>query len=308
MHSSNVGDRNWGLSQTDERDLREYSSTGVVASLVVANQPRWGSLMRNVCLTLAYDGTNYVGWQVQPNGPSVQAKVEEAIEKLTGESARLLVAGRTDSGVHALGQVANFETESRINCCNLRSGIQNFLPDDIVVRQAADVGPEFHATYSAKQKQYRYVIQNSQVRDPFLRKYTHHVRTELDSSAMHAAAQVLVGTHDFRSFETQFPNKATSVRTVTEVTVERHHGCPIWSQQVVPERHARRDGEFIWLEIVADGFLYNMVRAIVGTLLRVGRQTWTAKDVVRILESRDRSQGGETAPAHGLYLVSVEYE
>ncbi len=276
--------------------------------------------MRNIRLTLAYDGTSYVGWQVQPNGPSVQAAVERAAEQLTGETVRLLAAGRTDSGVHALGQVANFTTESTIPCEKIRLGLQNFLPDDVVVRDVAEADPGFHATYSAKRKRYRYVIHNSRVRNPFLDRYVYHFRGQLDSQAMHAAAQVLLGTHDFRCFESQFPNNATSVRTVTEVTVGRHDGWSVWSPRVrvagaessKPQSRAdigpiNPEAEFIWLDIVADGFLYNMVRAIVGTLWKVGRGQWTTEDVRRILEHQDRSEAGETAPAHGLYLVHVEY-
>jgi tRNA pseudouridine38-40 synthase len=227
-----------------------------------------------------------------------------------------LAAGRTDSGVHALGQVANFMTESKIPCEKLRLGLQNFLPDDVIVRDVAEADPDFHATYSAKRKRYRYVIHNDGIQVPFLRRYVYHFRGRLDSAAMDAAAQVLLGTHDFRCFESQFPNKATSVRTVTEATVDRYGVWPLWSQLVVnpdprdfrnPGDLTRADGEFIWFDIVADGFLYNMVRAIVGTLLKVGRGQWSAEDVGRILENQDRSQAGETAPAHGLYLVSVEY-
>ena len=287
--------------------------------------------MRNIRLTLAYDGTNYVGWQVQPNGTSVQSTVEEAVRKLTGASARLTVAGRTDSGVHALGQVANFPTESSIPCERIRAGLQNFLPDDIVVREAIDVDSSFHATYSAKSKRYRYVIFNSRMSNPFVRRYAWQYSSELDALAMHQAAQVLLGTHDFRCFESHFPNKKTSVRTITETSVTRQAGWPIWHQAdsidssetteiaatdaAVAEIAPRTDklatppdsAPFVVIEVVADGFLYNMVRAIVGTLLEVGRGKWTGDDVRQIIENQDRSQAGVTVPLHGLYLVHVEY-
>ena len=267
---------------------------------------------RNIRLTIAYDGTNYVGWQVQPNGRSVQAVVESAIRKLTGADARLLVAGRTDSGVHALGQVANFETMCLIPCDNIRSGLQNFLPDDVVIRDAADVAADFHSTYSAKRKRYRYVVHNTLVTNPFVRNYTYHYRQPLDTAAMHAAGQTLLGTHDFRCFESHFPNKATSVRTVMELTVARQPQTPIWlemaGQSIPAAEDANSIGDFIWIDIVADGFLYNMVRAIARTLIHVGRGAWTANDVATIVANQNRSQAGDTAPPQGLYLVSVDYE
>ncbi|MEX0702946.1 MAG: tRNA pseudouridine(38-40) synthase TruA [Planctomycetales bacterium] len=280
--------------------------------------------MRNIRLTLAYDGTAYVGWQVQPNGVSVQSLVERAIHRLTGAEARVLAAGRTDSGVHALGQVANFHTASTIPVEKFLTGLQRFLPEDVIVRDVREAPAEFHATYAAKRKRYRYVIHNGRIADPFIRRYAWQYRGTLDAAAMHAAAQALVGTHDFRSFESQWPNKATSVRTVMEATVRRAAQWCIWSRTgqehfPLPESHAAEtssvksgsvpfSNEFVCFDIVADGFLYNMVRAILGTLVEVGRGKWTADDVRRILHSGDRDQAGDTAPACGLYLVSVDYE
>jgi tRNA pseudouridine38-40 synthase len=266
--------------------------------------------MRNIRLTLAYDGTNYVGWQIQPNGPSIQAAVKSAIEKLTGETANVLAAGRTDSGVHALGQVANFCTESFIPCEKIRTGLQRFLPEDIIIREASEVDESFHATYSAKQKRYRYVILNSRMVLPFLRNYVYHHHRELDAAVMQQAADRLIGTHDFRSFESQFPNKACSVRTVMEVTVGRCSIWPVWSEPIQQRQETELTncrGDYIRFDIVADGFLYNMVRAIVGTLLKVGEGKWTPDDVRRIIDQQDRSQAGETVPPGGLYLVHVDY-
>lgn len=267
--------------------------------------------MRNVCLTLAYDGTSYAGWQVQPNGTSVQQIVEAAIQDLTGESVRVMVAGRTDAGVHAIGQVANFPTNSTISCEGIRAALQVRLPQDIIVREAVDVPEDFHATRSAKKKRYRYVIHTGRAHYPFLRQYAFHWRGRLDAAAMHDAAQVLVGKHDFRSFESHFPNKASSVRTIFETSVTRHSGWPTWDREIDNE-HRTNNGDdaerpYLWFDIVADGFLYNMVRAIIGTLIRVGELKWTAADIRQILESQSRAHAGTTAPAHGLYLVEVDY-
>jgi tRNA pseudouridine38-40 synthase len=287
--------------------------------------------MRNIRLTLTYDGTNYVGWQVQPNGPSVQEAIETAIRKLTGETVRVLSAGRTDSGVHALGQVANFRTESTIPIGQFRPALENFLPDDIAVRSADEVPADFHATYWAVRKRYRYVILNRRDRHPLLRNNVLRYTPPLDVAAMQAAANRLIGTHDFRSFESEFGTRASSVRTVTEATFSRCAEWPVWSaedggrrsdigcqrskiqsairnpQSAIETTHPAPE-DFVCFDIVADGFLYNMVRAIVGTLLHVGRGRWSADDVQRILENRDRSQAGETAPARGLYLMDVEYD
>ncbi|WP_166823598.1 tRNA pseudouridine(38-40) synthase TruA [Thalassoroseus pseudoceratinae] len=265
--------------------------------------------MRNLRLTIAYDGTNYVGWQVQPNGTSVQSVVESAIEKLTGESVRILAAGRTDSGVHALGQVVSFPTNSRIPADQFRRGLQNFLPDDVVVRESCDVGPEFHATYSAVRKRYRYVILNRREGDAFLGRFVWPVRQRLNLDHMRAASQHLIGTHDFRCFESHWPNKATSVRTIFEAKWGRSTTWSMWEPAAVGSDGESDDqsGSFLWFEVVADGFLYNMVRAIVGTLVKVGRGRWEPDRVRTIIDQQDRSQAGETAPACGLYLVNVEY-
>lgn len=266
--------------------------------------------MRNIKLTLAYDGSEYAGWQVQPNGHSVQVCVEAAIEKLTRQKSGVLVAGRTDAGVHALGQVANFQTTSSIPCKNIQSGLQRFLPDSICVRQAEEVATEFHATYAAVRKRYRYVIHNTFVGYPFLKRYVCEFGRPLDAAQMHAAGQFLLGKHDFRCFESHFPNKATSVRTIQELTVQRTSVWPVWGAEVLPptSEGSRLSEEFITIDIVADGFLYNMVRAIAGTLIEVGVGRWSPESVQKILVSMDRSQAGATAPACGLYLIQVDYE
>jgi tRNA pseudouridine38-40 synthase len=269
--------------------------------------------MRNIRLTLAYDGSHYVGWQIQPNGTSVQAAVAAAVEKLTGEKPVLLAAGRTDSGVHALGQVANFQTQSEIPCAKMQAGLQHFLPRDIAVVEVAEVPLDFHATYSAKSKHYRYVIYESAIPNPFVRPYAWQLAGPLDAVAMDRAASLLLGTHDFRCFESHFPNKATSVRTVTTAQVTRQPGWAAWTDEQAQSAGKAAAGEhegcgtFIWFDIVADGFLYNMVRAITGTLVKVGEGQWQPEVMREIIAGRDRAQAGATAPPHGLYLVKVEY-
>ena len=275
--------------------------------------------MRNLKLTLAYDGTDYVGWQMQTNGRAIQEVLEKAISRLTGEPSKLLVAGRTDSGVHALGQVCSLRTNASIPCRGFRSALQDILPEDILVREVEEVPLDFHATYSAKSKHYRYVIWNSQLPNPFVKRYAYQYHVALDVDVMQAAAQELLGTHDFRCFESRWPNKATSVRTVLRCSVTRQTGWPIFGY---PEPSASQPYlspkmstlpvvapgyEFLWVDIAADGFLYNMVRSIVGTLIRVGRGYWQPSDIRRIVNEQDRTLAGETAPAQGLYLVSVDY-
>lgn len=275
--------------------------------------------MRNLKLTLAYDGTNYVGWQIQTNGLAIQQVLETAIARLTGEHNKLLVAGRTDSGVHALGQVCSFKTASSIPCHGFRNALQDLLPDDILIREVEEVPLDFHATYSARSKHYRYVIFNSQLPNPFTRQFAYHYHVALNAELMHAAAQELVGTHDFRCFETKWPNKTTSVRTVLSAAVSRQTGWPVFtypepsdSQPFASPRArlaapAPEGRNFLWFDIVANGFLYNMVRTIVGTLIRVGRGYWQPSDIGRIIAQQNRRLAGETVPAHGLYLVAVEY-
>ena len=269
--------------------------------------------MPNIRLTLAYDGTDYAGWQVQPDARTIQGELERAILTLTGESVRVLSSGRTDAGVHALGQVANFHTSAAIPADKWRAALQGQLPPDIVVRESAAAPPEFHATYSAVSKRYRYVVRHALVDDPFLRRYAWRVNADLDVEAMAAAARSLLGTHDFRCFETEYPNKATSVRTVCDVDVRRVGGWGVWSPAPLAE-HGRQPptaaaarAEFICFEIEADGFLYNMVRSIVGTLVNIGRGRWPVTALKEAMTAQDRCRAGETAPAHGLSLVLVRY-
>lgn len=279
--------------------------------------------MRTIQLTLAYDGTRYAGWQVQPDRVSVQQVVESAVRKLTGEAVKIAASGRTDAGVHALGQVVTFNTALAVPVEGYRWGLVTTLPDDVVVVDACERPYGFHARFDAFRKTYRYVIHTSRTPTPWLRHYVWWHRSSLDVAAMQVAANLLVGTHDFRCFETQWPNRSSSVRTIFSA---RWAHCDIWqpwssvgqtpsgtdepSESVADAvtEPVSREGAFLCFDISADGFLYNMVRAIVGTLVHVGRGRWTPADVARILSVGDRSHAGDTAPAQGLYLLQVELE
>lgn len=264
--------------------------------------------MRNIRLKLAYDGTDFVGWQEQENGPSVQSAVAAAIREITKESPVLIGSGRTDSGVHAVGQVAHFLTETQIPAERLGFGLNALVPDSITIYEATDVPLSFHARYHAVRKWYRYVIDNARIPLPFWRGYSHHARNWLNVAAMQTAAEQLLGTHDFRAFESHFPNRDSSVRTIQKLSVQRFAAWPIGIPQGAKFTEPDPEGDFICIDVVADGFLYNMVRCIAGTLLEVGRAKWVTEDVSRILRDGDRSRAGITAPARGLFLMQVDYE
>ncbi len=245
--------------------------------------------MRNIKLTLSYDGTDFSGWQTQPGFRTAQETLEKAIAVLTGEEVHANASGRTDAGVHAVGQVVNFFTTTLHPPEVLVSAINAHLPRDVVVREAADASEAFDANRDAKRKLYRYVIHDGTVADPFLRRYCHQSRHRLDARAMSRAAQCLKGRHDFHSFETDWPNRMSSVRTINHLAMNRM-------------------GDWIWLDVEADGFLYNMVRAVAGTLINVGRGYWPEAKVAEILQSEDRREAGPTAPAQGLFLMRVTYD
>ncbi|HZV07541.1 MAG TPA: tRNA pseudouridine(38-40) synthase TruA [Gemmataceae bacterium] len=245
--------------------------------------------MRNIKLILSYDGTDFHGWQLQPGLRTVQETLEHALAALTGEHIRVNASGRTDTGVHAVGQVVNFRSKTTLPADVLVRAINAHLPADVVVREAALVPDSFDANRDAKRKLYRYIIHDGPVPDLFMRRYCHHTRYRLDAATMARAAACLRGTHDFRCFETEWPNRASSVRTITHLMINRF-------------------SDWIWLDVEADGFLYNMVRAIAGTLINVGRDYWPESRVAEILEAGDRTLAGPTAPAQGLFLMRVKYE
>lgn len=261
--------------------------------------------MRNLKLTLAYDGAAYFGWQIQPDRPTVQAALQEAFFRLTGERGNANCAGRTDAGVHALGQVANVRTETRLPRERLLLGLQHYLPDDIAVREVTDVPLDFHATLSAKRKTYRYVIHASRVRDPFSQRHAWRVSYDLETAAMSRAATHLVGRHDFRCFETQGSPRTDTVRTLFDVRVFRCGPWTVLSPEATPVPDER--GAFVVVEVTGDGFLYNMVRAIAGTLAEVGQGKRSPGSVAELVASCRRADAGQTAPPQGLFLVRVEY-
>lgn len=245
---------------------------------------------RNILLTIQYDGTDYCGWQRQPNERTVQGEVEKVLTKLCAMPIQIEGSGRTDGRVHALGQRATFHGEFSIPTGRIPFAGSNLLPPDIVITRAVEVPAGFHARFSAKGKKYTYRIVNSSQRDPFRRNYAYFVPGDLDEEAMKRGAEAIVGTHDFKCFQAAGQNpKMDTVRTVSSLELSR------W-------------GDTITLDVVGSGFLYNMVRIITGTLLDVGMGKIEARDMGRIIESKDRSKAGHTAPPQGLYLTEVYYE
>ena len=245
--------------------------------------------MRSLKLTLSYDGTDYAGWQIQSNLSTIQGELEKAISTITGESIRVVGSGRTDAGVHALGQVASFAVDSSLECDAWSRALNANLPDDINVLRVEDAADGFHAIRDAVSKRYRYVIRDNGVRDVFTRRYYWRYPQGLDVGRMREAASVLVGQHDYASFQSSGAERGSTVRTVYKLTIQRD------------------DTEMIAFEVEADGFLYNMVRAIVGTLVEVGRGSRTVGWPADVLADCDRRAGGPTAPPQGLFLVHVDY-
>ena len=252
--------------------------------------------MRNLKLVLAYDGTDFCGWQVQPNAASIQGTLASAIGHITGEKVLPQGSGRTDAGVHALGQVATFPTESVIPGANLVIALNDILPASVRVLDASEVPDGFHARKSAKRKTYRYRMYREAICPPFLARYVWHYPYPLDFTAMREAAPLIEGEHDFTSFAAVDPEKSED-----EIKRRNSNVRTIFSSQW------RHDGDEFVYEVRGTGFLHHMVRNLVGTFLLVGKGTLKPQDVIRILDAKDRSAAGATAPASGLYLVNVEY-
>lgn len=245
--------------------------------------------MKRIRLTVAYDGTNYCGWQIQPNGITIEEVLNRALSKLIGEEIRIIGASRTDSGVHARGNVAVFDTGSSIPPERIAYAVNQRLPEDIVVVRSEEVPLDWHPRYQACTKTYEYHVLNAEVPDPTRRLTTYFVSYKLDIEKMRQAAGYLVGTHDFASFCNIRTNVDDTVRTIYELQVQEEQG------------------ELI-IRVRGNGFLYNMVRIIVGTLLRVGRGFYTLEQVKDILEARNRQAAGVTAPPQGLMLIGIQYE
>ncbi len=255
--------------------------------------------MRNLKLILAYDGADFAGWQVQPGRTTVQGALASAIGRLSGENVLPQGSGRTDSGVHALAQVASFATASAIPVENWLRALNDILPASIRVLEVAEASPEFHARKSARAKTYRYRIHRGAVCPPFLARYVWHYPYPLEESAMIAAAGVVVGEHDFTSFAAVDPERVE--RMAAEENVHTTNVRTVFSSNWT------REGEELIYTVRGSGFLHHMVRNLVGTFLLMGKRTLTLEDLRRILDARQRTAAGPTAPASGLYLVGVEY-
>jgi tRNA pseudouridine38-40 synthase len=244
--------------------------------------------MRNLLLKLTYDGTSYHGWQVQPNGISVQEELQNAIEKILGVRESVVGCSRTDAGVHANEFCCNMRTENPIECFRFTGSLNAVLPESIAVKECKEVPLEFHARYDCTGKQYLYRIWNSTSRNPFLINYAYQYKNKLDADFLNGQAQQLVGTHDFTSFCASGSSVEDNVRTVKSFKVER-------------------EGDEVRFFVEADGFLYNMVRIMVGSLIEISENKIEKNKLIDIIEARDRKKAGRTAPAHGLYLNKVFY-
>ena len=244
--------------------------------------------MRNIKLTIEYDGKDFNGWQKQPNKLNIQGEIERAIESITGEKVELIASGRTDAGVHAMGQVANFKTSSNISIEKIPIAINSQVKNSIRIQNAEEVDEKFHSRYNCKKKTYRYVIDNSKYGSAIYRNISYHIPMKLNVDEMKKAIKYFEGEHDFKAFKSSGTSSKSSVRT-------------IYNANIVTE------GTSIGIDLTGNGFLYNMVRIIVGTLVDVGLGKIKADDIPEIIESKDRTKAGKTLPPQGLMLLSVEY-
>jgi tRNA pseudouridine38-40 synthase len=254
-------------------------------------------------LVLAYDGTDYAGWQIQPGQRTVQETLAGAIERVTREEVTVHGSGRTDAGVHALGQVATFISNSPIPAANLAIALNDTLPSNIRVLSAEEVAEDFHPRKSAKAKTYQYRISRDAICSPFLARYVYHHPWPLDETAMSAAAPMVVGEHDFTSFAASDPDRLRRIAHAEDGDDEAPSNV-----RTIFSSGFRREGSELMYDVRGSGFLHHMVRNLVGTFLLVGKGTLVPGDISKILEARERSSNpGATAPASGLALVNVEY-
>jgi len=244
--------------------------------------------MRNIKIIIEYDGKKFGGWQKQPTKLNIQGEIEKAIKELTGEEVSLTASGRTDAGVHALGQVANFKTNSNIEIVKFAIAINSKLKKSIVIKSAEEVDEDFHARYKCKGKKYRYVINNSYQGTAIYRDLEYHIPQKLDISKMKQAIKYFEGKHDFKGFRASGTSSKDSIREIYKAEI-------------------KEDNERILIELTGNGFMYNMVRIIAGTIVDVGLGKISPNEIPEILESKDRTRAGKTLPAHGLYLVEVYY-
>ena len=244
--------------------------------------------VKRILLKVAYDGTNYCGWQVQPNAKTIEGVLNEYLTKLLKEEIVVIGASRTDAGVHAYGNVAVFDTNSRIPAEKISYALNAHLPEDIVIQESMEVSSDFHPRYCDTRKTYEYRIYNATFPLPTNRRYSHFVYYDLDLEAMRKAASYLIGTHDFASFCSANTQVKDTIRTIYHIEIEKER-------------------ELIVIRIKGNGFLYNMVRIIAGTLIQVGTHQWETERVLEALTKKDRQAAGPTAPAKGLTLVEIEY-
>lgn len=244
--------------------------------------------MRNIKLIIEYDGTEYKGWQKQPNRLNIQGEIERAIENITGEKVELIASGRTDAGVHAIGQVANFKTNSKFPIERIPIAINSQVKNSIRIKNAEEVDENFHSRYNCKKKTYRYIIDNSPYGSAIYRNIVYHLPMKLDIEKMKKAIKYFEGEHDFKAFRSSGTSSKNSIRTIYKADL-------------------LIEGTTIGIELTGNGFLYNMVRIISGTLVDVGLGKIKADDIPEIIESKDRTRAGKTLPPQGLMLLQVEY-
>jgi len=275
--------------------------------------------MRNIRLQIEYAGTDYAGWQIQNRGSSatIQETIEKVLEKILQEKVKVVGSGRTDAGVHALSQAANFKTNSRMFPAKIQQALNGLLPGDIRIKKANYADNDFHACYSARSKIYRYIILNSKVSSVFLKGFSWHIPYKLDIALIKKEAKALIGRHDFTSFCASGSSAKTRIRTIKRISISVIARSPakrddeaISGKNYLPVMTAKEsfnNSKLIAINIEANGFLYNMARNIVGTLVEIGRGRLGALSMDKILLAKDRKIAGATAPARGLFLVKVKY-